>query len=111
MSSIVVRDMDAESEYFVGTCSHVDDISDCHCRAEADASTDARIERMRRLHPQGLRVKVAFAGEKPVGFLHVMPIEISPWGPLGSGLYANPMSLRDTRRATSGRRPRPDRCR
>ena len=90
MSSIVVRDMTAESEYFVGTCSHVADISDHFRRTEVDASAAARIERLRRLHPEGLRVKVAFAGEKPVGFLHVMPIEISPWGPLGSDLHTIP---------------------
>jgi GNAT superfamily N-acetyltransferase len=82
--------MSPESEYFVGTCSHVDDISEPSRRAEADVSAEQRIALMRRLYEGGLRVTVAFADEKPVGFIHVMPIEISSWGPLGADLYTIP---------------------
>ena len=83
MSTIEVRDMDTESQYFVGTCSHVDDISEHFHREEVDVSAGHRAEWLLTMYDKGLRVKVAFVDDQPVGFLHGMPIEICPWGAFG----------------------------
>ena len=84
MPAIQIQDMDQTSEYFVGTCSHI------HETDEADAVAKRRIAWLKSKHQEGLRVKVAILDGKPVGFLHVMPIEICPWGPLGKDLSAIP---------------------
>jgi GNAT superfamily N-acetyltransferase len=39
---------------------------------------------------KGSRVKIATLYGEPVGFLHVIPIEFSPWGPLGRDLLVIP---------------------
>jgi predicted N-acetyltransferase YhbS len=84
MPKIETRNMDLTTEYFVGTCSHVDE-SD-----ETDAVAKRRIKWFRDMHKRGLRVKVALLDEKQIGFLYVMPIEICPWGPLGEDLMVIP---------------------
>jgi len=84
MSLIKIRDMDADSEYFVGTCSHV------HESEEMDACGKRRIAWLRKMYDKGLRVKVAYLDNQPSGFLYVMPIEICPWGPVGKYLLAIP---------------------
>ncbi|HEX7401861.1 MAG TPA: hypothetical protein VF369_06760 [candidate division Zixibacteria bacterium] len=84
MSEIQIRNMDETTEYFVGTCSHVNE------SPETDACGQKRIAWLRQMHEKGLRVKVAILEDKPVGFLYVMPIEVSPWGPLGKDLMAFP---------------------
>jgi len=84
MSKIQVRDMDANTEYFVGTCTHVNESE------EADACGKRRIAWFRGMCKKGLRVKVALLDEKPIGFLYAMPIEVCPWGPLGKDLLAVP---------------------
>ena len=84
MSEIQIRDMDETTEYFVGTCSHVNESK------EIDVCGRKRIAWLRKMHEKGLRVKVAILDDKPVGFLYVMPIEVSPWGPLGKDLSVIP---------------------
>jgi predicted N-acetyltransferase YhbS len=84
MSEIQIRDMDETTEYFVGTCSHVNE------SPEIDACGKKRIAWLRQMYDKGLRVKVALLDDKPVGFLYVMPIEVSPWGPLGKDLMVFP---------------------
>jgi L-amino acid N-acyltransferase YncA len=84
MPVIQVRDMDPNTEYFVGTCTHVNESE------EADACGRRRVAWFRDMHERGLRVEVALLDEKPIGFLYAMPIEVSPWGPLGNDLLAVP---------------------
>lgn len=84
MSAMEIREMDETTEYFVGTCSHVNETK------EADACGERRIAWFREMHQKGLRVKVALLHDKPVGFLYVMPIEVCPWGPLGKDLAVIP---------------------
>ena len=72
MSDTIIRDMTAADETFVATCSHVRE-SD-----EIDAHGEKRLAWLRGRHRQGLRVKVALRGDEHVGWLHVIPIEISP---------------------------------
>ena len=42
------------------------------------------------MQPKGSRVKVATVDGKRVGFLHVIPIEFCPWGPIGRDLLVTP---------------------
>jgi GNAT superfamily N-acetyltransferase len=84
MPSITVEDMNTPDEEFVATCSHVGESE------EIDACAEKRLNWFRRHYEQGLRIKVAHLDGKPVGFLYVMPIEISPWGPMGKELMVVP---------------------
>lgn len=80
MFSLEVRNMTAADEYFVGCCSHIEESQ------EIDAAARRRIGWMKRKFDDGLRVKVAILDGMRAGFLYLMPIEISPWGPLGRDL-------------------------
>jgi len=87
MSSIVIKDLDdagEEGQYFASTCSHVNE-SD-----EIDACAKKRLAWLKKMHKKGLRVKVAFLAGKPAGFLHLIPIEYSTWGPIGKDLMVLP---------------------
>jgi L-amino acid N-acyltransferase YncA len=84
MSTIKVRGMDETTEYFVGTCSHVNESQ------EADACGQRRIAWFKKMYQKGLRVKVALEDDQPIGFLYVMPIEVCPWGPRGKNLMVIP---------------------
>ena len=84
MSTVQIRDMDETTEYFVGTCTHVNESE------EADACGKRRVAWFRKMYEKGLRVNVALLDEKPIGFLYAIPIEICPWGPLGKDLLAVP---------------------
>jgi GNAT superfamily N-acetyltransferase len=84
MPPIKVRDMDQTTEYFVGTCTHVNESK------EADQCGKRRIQWFRGMYEKGLRIKVSLLDDKPVGFLYVMPIEVCPWGPLGNDLAVIP---------------------
>lgn len=82
MSGVVIRDMQSEDEYFVGTCTHTDE-SD-----ELDRYAERRVSWLRDKYKDGLRVKVALVNGVRKGFLHVMPIEISPVEPIGEDLLS-----------------------
>ncbi len=84
MSTIEVRDMIPADEYFVSTCTHVNESE------ELDASALRRREWLLSKVPAGLRVKVALRDGERVGFLYAMPVEVSPWGPLGEDLLVFP---------------------
>jgi GNAT superfamily N-acetyltransferase/thiol-disulfide isomerase/thioredoxin len=96
MSAIQIRDMDSTAENFVGTCSHLGESE------EADLRGQRRVDWFRSMHEKGLRVKMAILDEKPVGFLHVMPIEICPWGPLGKYLLVIPCLYVPNREKSKG---------
>jgi len=87
MSTIKIKDLDdarEEGQYFVSTCTHVNE-SD-----EINISAKKRLAWLKKMHDIGLRVKVAFLEGKPAGFLHLIPIEYSPWGPIGKDLMFSP---------------------
>lgn len=79
---IVIRDMREEDEEFVSTCTHVRET------AERTAAGQVRLPYLREQQEHGHRTKVALADGKHVGFIFLMPIEISPWGPVGRDLMA-----------------------
>jgi GNAT superfamily N-acetyltransferase len=81
---IEIRDMDRDDEYFVGTCTHIDEST------EIDTCAERRLRWLRSMHERGLRVKVATLDGVRTGFLYAIPIESSPWGPLGHGLLVIP---------------------
>jgi len=76
--------MEGADEYFVSTCSHVNE-SD-----ELDAHARGRLQWLKANYEKGLRVKVALVDDNRVGFLYLMPIEICPWGPLGEDIMVLP---------------------
>ena len=84
MAEILVQDMEAADEYYVGTCTHVNESE------EADVCGRRRVAWLRSMHDKGVRAKVALHNGQRVGFLYVMPIEVSPWGPLGRDLMVIP---------------------
>jgi len=79
-----IRDMETDDEYFVSTCSHVNE-SD-----EIDAAAAKRRALLRELAAHGGRLKVALADEEHVGFAHGVPIDLSSWGPIGRDLMVIP---------------------
>jgi GNAT superfamily N-acetyltransferase len=84
MSVTKIHDMEADDEYFVATCTHVNE------SAEIDASSRRRSAWFKKMYGRGLRIKVATLNGERVGFIYVMPIEVCPWGPLGRDLAAFP---------------------
>jgi len=91
MSSIEIHDMrDKDDEYFVGTCTHLNGISEHMLKEEIDTFGKRRIAWLRNMYKKGSRVKIASIDNNQVGFLHIMPIEICPWGPIGRDLMVIP---------------------
>ena len=84
MPDVIIRDMQPEDEYFVGTCSHVKE------SAETDAAAERRIQLLLDLIGKGAIVKVALLNRQHVGFSHGLPIERSSWGPIGQDLMVIP---------------------
>ena len=84
MPQIIVRDMTGADEYFVSTCSHVNE-SD-----ETDACGRRRLAWLQGMHADGLRTKVALLDGEHAGFLYAMPIEICPTMLLGRDLLMFP---------------------
>jgi len=82
---IVIRDMIEDDEYYVGTCTHVNENN-----IEYEMSCPRRISWLRRMEKYGLRVKVALLDGVHTGFLYVMPVEISPWQIQGRELMVFP---------------------
>jgi predicted N-acetyltransferase YhbS len=84
MPAVDVREMTAEDEYFVSTCSHVNESE------EIDQCGRRRLAWLRSMREEGLRVFVARAEGKHIGFVYLLPTEVSPWGPLGRDLLVVP---------------------
>lgn len=82
--AIEIRNMLTEDEAYIGTCTHAGE-SD-----EIDREGARRVGWLRRMETQGLRTWAAREDGQRAGFAYAMPIEICPWGPLGSGLMALP---------------------
>lgn len=99
MPALDIREMAPEEEYFVSTCSHVNESE------EIDRCGQRRLEWMRAMHAQGMRVFTARLAGKLVGFAYLIPIEVSPWGPIGEGLTVVPCLwvVPDAQRQGAGR--------
>ncbi len=77
---IEVKDMDESSEYYVSTCTHVNESE------EIDRNAEKRLAWFKKMYDKGLRIKVASIEGEIAGFLYMIPIEHSPMGPLGDDL-------------------------
>jgi GNAT superfamily N-acetyltransferase len=84
MSILIVREMREEDEYFVTTCSHVNE-SD-----EVNACAENRRRQFEIMKSEGALFKVAILDHAHVGFAYGIPIERSSWGPLGHSLMVIP---------------------
>jgi len=84
MPETVIRDMEAEDEEFVSTCSHVNESE------EIDACAANRLALLRELGAHGGRFKVALVDGEHAGFAHGVPIDRSSWGPIGRDLMVIP---------------------
>jgi len=84
MPRLEVREMTADDEYFVGTCSHVNE------SPEADAASRLRLACLARSRAAGGATLVALLDGRHAGFLHATPIELSSWGPVGRDLMVVP---------------------
>jgi GNAT superfamily N-acetyltransferase len=81
---IEIHDMEPADEYFVSTCTHTNESE------EMDLSAGTRLAWLKAMDEKGSRVKVATLDRERAGFLHVIPIEFCPWGPLGRDLLVIP---------------------
>jgi len=90
MTGVNIHNMNDFDKYFVGTCTHVNDTSEYFSRSEIDLSAKRRIDWLQSLYNKNIRTKVAYINDKPVGFVHLIPIEICPWGPIGENLLVIP---------------------
>ncbi|MDI6893852.1 MAG: GNAT family N-acetyltransferase [Bacillota bacterium] len=88
MAEVTVFDLEpgtgAEVACYVGACTHVNESE------EMDACARRRQAWLERMHASGVRVKVAAVDGELAGFAYVMPIAVSPWGPLGEDLAVLP---------------------
>ena len=84
MGSLLIRDLTMKDEYFIGTCSHMHESNDY------DRCAERRIDFISKNYNKGLRVKVAIIDGKYAGFIHIIPIELSPFGPIGENFMTIP---------------------
>lgn len=83
--TIIIRNMTKEDEYYVGTCTHINENN-----VEYEASCPRRISWLRYMEKDGLRVKVALLDGIHAGFLYIIPIEINPWSIQGKDIMIFP---------------------
>ncbi|MGB2982955.1 MAG: GNAT family N-acetyltransferase [Candidatus Bipolaricaulia bacterium] len=96
MPKIIVRNMLPEDEYFVSTCSHVNESE------ETNVYGRRRIDLLHDLIGKGAVVKAALLSGEHVGFAYGVPIEHSSWGPIGEGLMVIPCLYVQERGAKKG---------
>ncbi len=89
--------MTKDDEYFVGTCTHVNENN-----LEYEMSAQRRIPWLRSMEKLGLRVKIALVDNIHAGFIHIMPIEISPWPVQGKDLMVFPCLVSHSRFSQRG---------
>lgn len=99
MDNFKIKDMSKEDTVFVGTCTHfnfdsacnhVNDIPENLTRAEIELAARKRLIWLQSLHQKGVRTRVAYLDKEPMGFIHLIPIEMCPLGPLGENLLVIP---------------------
>ncbi|MFW9941435.1 MAG: hypothetical protein ACFFFT_10380 [Candidatus Thorarchaeota archaeon] len=94
---ILIRDMTKDDEYYVGTCTHVDENN-----IEYKESALRRISWLKSMEKHGLRTKVALLNNYHAGFIYVIPIEINPWGIQGKELMVFPCLVSQSKFSLKG---------
>jgi len=95
--SVKIRDMNKNDEYYVGTCTHVNENN-----TEYESSAPRRISWLRSMEKYGLRVKVALIDGTHTGFLYLIPIEINPWPIQGKELMVFPCLVSHSKFSNKG---------
>ena len=95
--SIIIQDMTKDDEYYIGTCSHVNENN-----IEREISCPRRISWLRSMEKHGLKVKVALLDGIHAGFLYIIPIEITPWFIQGRELMVFPCLVSDSKFSNNG---------
>ncbi len=94
---ILIRDMTKDDEYYVGTCTHVNENN-----VEYEESSLRRISWLKSMEKHGLRTKVALLNGVQVGFIYVIPIEINPWYIQGKELMVFPCLVSQSKFSLKG---------
>jgi predicted N-acetyltransferase YhbS len=84
MRDIEIRDMDEKSQYFVSACTH------CNESEETDACAKHRLAWLLDMQRKGMKNLVALTNDEPVGFIHLMPIEVATIRLVGKDMYVIP---------------------
>jgi GNAT superfamily N-acetyltransferase len=84
MAELIVRDMQAEDEMFMSTCSHVGE------SIEIDSRAAMRRQHFKAMRSYGAACKVALSDGEQRGFAYGVPIERASWGPIGHTLMVIP---------------------
>ncbi len=95
--AIIIRDMTKDDEYYVSTCTHVNENN-----IEYEESALRRISWLQSMKKYGLKVKVALLDDVHAGFLYLMPIEINPWQIQGKNLMVFPCLVAHSKFSQSG---------
>jgi len=96
-TDIVIRDMTEEDEYYVGTCTHVNENN-----IECESSFPRRISWLRQMEKHGLKIKVALFNNVHAGFIYIMPIEINPFPIEGMDLMVFPCLVSQSKFSLKG---------
>jgi len=96
-TDIVIRDMTEEDEYYVGTCTHVNENN-----IECESSFPRRISWLRQMEKHGLKIKVALFDNVHAGFIYIMPIEINPFPIQGMDLMVFPCLVSQSKFSLKG---------
>jgi thiol-disulfide isomerase/thioredoxin len=96
-TGIVIRDMTEDDEYYVGTCTHVNETN-----KERESSFPRRISWLKQMEEHGLKTKVAFLDNTHAGFLYIMPIEINPIQIEGKDLMVFPCLVSQSKFSSKG---------
>jgi len=83
--SIQIRDMTEEDEWYVGTCTHVEEKNE-----EIEQCAQERITYFKHMNNFGLKIKVALFNDQHAGFIYLFPIEVSPREFQGKDLFFIP---------------------
>jgi GNAT superfamily N-acetyltransferase len=87
---IRIEDISDDTMWFVSTCTHVDESADW------DRGGAVRAFWIENMLPSGLQIKVALDGDRPIGFVHLLPIELSAFRLMGHDLLTIPcLALQD----------------
>ena len=95
--NVIIRDMTDEDEYYVGTCTHVNENN-----KEIEASSPRRISWLKQMEKNGLKIKVALFDNVHVGFIYIMPIEINPFPIQGIDLMVFPCLVSQSKFSLKG---------
>jgi len=96
-TDIVIRDMTEDDEYYVGTCTHVNENN-----IERESSFPRRISWLKQMEKYGLKIKVALFDNVHAGFLYIMPIEINPFQIQGKDLMVFPCLVSQSKFSLKG---------